>query len=690
MSFFTNIDLKSKKLKKKDVLEGIYLANAYNENSGKKFFQQNDKDDSYLVQIIFEYNIEINAEKLFEAWKKAKKRFSSLRSRFSWDNKLLLIIDKYDEKIDFCKYIELDSNLIEDEQNLFIKNIQKEDRLNLYKLDEGNLLRIFLIKKKSDKFVCLFSHHHSILDGWSIDILLNFVNETYLNLINNQINDEQQYNDIDFKNVQNYLQSSLNSDYEYWNNKIENVEEKNDLKILLSNKNKEDIKYFKNVKNQNFKISDDKYDKLKQLTSSYGLTSNAIFQFIWHKIFSIYSNTKKTIIGTTISGRNIPINNIENTVGCFINTLPLIVNHLDKNDNIINKIKEIQDSINELNMHGNVKLSKIQKNAESLFDVLLVFENYPEIKNEKLDQLNIKLLETIEKLDYNFYITILEEKTASSISININYTSDLFDDNLIKDLILLFEKLLLQIISNPNQNISNLEYLVTYQKEKIFNEWNNTEKYYPEDKLLNELFEETVNNYPENISIIFGDIQLTYKELNEKANKFSNYLRNNYEIKPDDLIALCIDRSELMIITILAVWKSGAAYVPIDPNFPDQRIEYILNDTKCKIILSNEIYSEKIKNLNTNQMKIICIDSQNLVNELENFSPVNNKNQTKSNNLAYIIYTSGTTGLPKGVMIEHKSVIAYDYSQFKNYYQAGKTILQYSSCKLRFYVSLHI
>ena len=140
------------------------------------------------------------------------------------------------------------------------------------------------------------------------------------------------------------------------------------------------MKYLESYRNiiGSLKITNEKYDKLKQLTSKYGLTSNAIFQFIWHKIFSIYSNTKQTIIGTTISGRNIPINNIDKTVGCFINTLPLIVNHSNDDENdLINKIKEIQDSINELNMHGNVKLSKLQKNAESLFDVLFVFENFP-------------------------------------------------------------------------------------------------------------------------------------------------------------------------------------------------------------------------------------------------------------------------------------------------------------------------
>jgi non-ribosomal peptide synthetase component F len=174
---------------------------------------------------------------------------------------------------------------------------------------------------------------------------------------------------------------------------------------------------------------------------------------------------------------------------------------------------------------------------------------------------------------------------------------------------------------------------------------------YPEDKLINELFEETVQKYSDNIAVVYEDIELTYKELNEKANQLSNYLRNNFNIKPDDIIALCLDKSELMIITILAVWKTGAAYVPMDPNFPDKRIEYILNDTKSKIIITNEIYLSRFVS-----SIILVVDKNEFKNKINNYSFINIKNQSKSNNLAYIIYTSGTTGQPKGVMIETKNL----------------------------------
>ena len=176
----------------------------------------------------------------------------------------------------------------------------------------------------------------------------------------------------------------LNTNYEYWKTKLNEIQENIDLKLF--NRLNNDFKQLKKFNKKFFEINNEKYFKLKKLNSAFGITPNALFQFIWHKIFSIYSNTKQTIIGTTVSGRNIPVKNIENVVGCFINTLPLVVNHYNDNINIIDKIKEIQDNINELNMNSNVKLAKLQSNGEKLFDVLFVFENYPEIKNEKLKE----------------------------------------------------------------------------------------------------------------------------------------------------------------------------------------------------------------------------------------------------------------------------------------------------------------
>jgi amino acid adenylation domain-containing protein/non-ribosomal peptide synthase protein (TIGR01720 family) len=641
-------------LQKEIEIEKIFKTN--NLQDGFIYNFLNEHNDDYFIQYILEYNTIIKIDKFLEAWKFTKKRYKTLRSRFSWEKKLIQIIDKYDDNDkSFFSFVELDPNLNENEKDKIIKNIQIEDRLKLFQLDKGNLFKVKLIKKRENLYLTLFSFHHTILDGWSIPIVLDFVNDIYLKLINNKnilININE---DNDFDNIKSFIQMSKNKNYEFWNKKLKDIEEKNDLKIFKDKKSIES-NYFKEFQNEFIEITDEKYLNLKKITLSNGLTLNALFQFIWHKIFSIYSNSKQTIIGTTVSGRNIPVKNIENAVGCFINTLPLIVDHKNNDIIVIDKIKEIQDSINELNIYSNVKLSKLKKNNENLFEIILAFENYPEVKNEKLNKLNISFINTIEKLDNDIYIIIYEERKNKKLFINLNFKFNLFDESLIKDAINLFDYILKQIIENPYKKVSDINYLIPSQEIKVLKEWNDTDMDYPENKLINELFEETVEKYPNNIAVVYENIELTYKELNEKSNQLSNYLRNNFNIKPDDIIALCLDKSELMIITILAVWKSGVAYVPMDPNFPDKRIEYILNDTKSKIIIANEIYLEKI---NSFKLITIFIDNNDFLNYLSNFSKLNIENHAKFNNLAYVIYTSGTTGVPKGCLIEQKSLIVY-------------------------------
>ncbi|MFN8771058.1 MAG: amino acid adenylation domain-containing protein [Neisseriaceae bacterium] len=173
------------------------------------------------------------------------------------------------------------------------------------------------------------------------------------------------------------------------------------------------------------------------------------------------------------------------------------------------------------------------------------------------------------------------------------------------------------------------------------------------DKTLNQLFEEQVIRTPFNIALRYKDKKFTYVELNQQANILANYIRHNYIVNPDSLVALHLDRNEYMLIAILAVLKSGAAYVPIDPNFPEKRIKHILNDTQTKLLITNTKYKSVQIFKNQQALQIIYVENTNLLSS----STENPKVSLSPTNLAYIIYTSGTTGNPKGVMVEHQSVV---------------------------------
>ena len=201
----------------------------------------------------------------------------------------------------------------------------------------------------------------------------------------------------------------------------------------------------------------------------------------------------------------------------------------------------------------------------------------------------------------------------------------------------------------------------------------------PHNKTIHQLFEDQVAQTPDNIAVVYEDKHLTYQELNAKANQLAYYLINHYKINPDDLIALCLDRNEYMLIAMLGTLKAGAAYVPMDPSYPDERIKHILQDTKTQLVLTNEVHTERLEVfsdvMHTRQVNlasdhidnnlmigmgvkgVLAIDSEILKKQLLLYPNKNKRGITKDTNLAYVIYTSGTEGKPKGVMIEHGALI---------------------------------
>ncbi|NCY26769.1 MAG: hypothetical protein EBX37_18640, partial [Alphaproteobacteria bacterium] len=241
------------------------------------------------------------------------------------------------------------------------------------------------------------------------------------------------------------------------------------------------------------------------------------------------------------------------------------------------------------------------------------------------------------------------------------------------------------------RKISDINYLNRVEHRKVVEEWNATDREYPRDRVIHSIFEEQAEKDPDNVAIVYEGISLSYGELNERANKLANYLLSNHKIMPDNMIALCLDRSEQMIISIIGVLKAGAGYVPIDPDYPEERISYILEDTGSNIVISNTSYRAKLLNAinganksevgnKDSKLSILEIDSQALQDELAKQLFSNPITDTRSDNLAYVIYTSGTTGTPKGVMIEHRSVINTIFGLFNVYdFSNGNKVIAFTS-----------
>ena len=227
-----------------------------------------------------------------------------------------------------------------------------------------------------------------------------------------------------------------------------------------------------------------------------------------------------------------------------------------------------------------------------------------------------------------------------------NYAVSLFNSDSIERMAQHYINVLESIANNQKQKIKEISLLTPEEYQKTVLDWNKTERDFPKGKTLPQLFEAQVTKTPDNVAVVFEDQSLTYRELNEKSNQLARYIRKQYkkncgkELEPDTLIALCLDRSFDMIVAILAILKAGAAYVPIDPEYPEERIRYILDDTQSTIIITNPHFKDfKQPTLKYIKLGNECYAKEPIDNLMINLSP---------EDLAYVIYTSGTTGNPKG------------------------------------------
>ena len=266
-----------------------------------------------------------------------------------------------------------------------------------------------------------------------------------------------------------------------------------------------------------------------------------------------------------------------------------------------------------------------------LIDVLVDYHGVSESGLEFKDGEELSIGKNgVIKADIELHLTAVRD----GVDILINYNRDIYEQEMVEGLIIHFKRIVKGLLDQPEESVSKVEYLLEKEKNIQLDHFNNTQVDFTGGKTVVDLFEQQVLKTPENIALLFKEKQFTYKELNDRANQLADYLKSNYEIQPNDLVGIKLDRSEWVVVAILAVLKSSAAYIPIDPEYPEGRISFLLEDSNCKLLIDDE--------------------------ELDKFKKARNKNGIQNlpspvspDSLAYVIYTSGSTGKPKGVMVTH-------------------------------------
>jgi amino acid adenylation domain-containing protein len=283
-----------------------------------------------------------------------------------------------------------------------------------------------------------------------------------------------------------------------------------------------------------------------------------------------------------------------------------------------------------------------------LFQVMFILQNAPmgEIELAGVTLTQLERESTIAKFDLTLSIT----ETAQGLVGEWEYNTDLFDRSTIERMAAHFQNLLSVIVENPQLSVGELPLLSETEQHQLLNEWNQTQANYPKDVCIYQLFEAQVEKTPDAVAVVFEDQQLTYRELNVRANQLAHHLQE-LGIKPEVLVGICVERSLEMVVGLLGILKAGGAYVPLDPHYPQDRLSYMLTDSGVEVLLT---HSSLLESLPEHQAIVVCLDTD--WDAIEQHSQNHLDVEVGSDNLAYVIYTSGSTGVPKGVMNTHRGI----------------------------------
>ena len=402
-------------------------------------------------------------------------------------------------------------------------------------------------------------------------------------------------------------------------------------------------------------------EKIKNVAERVGSTINTVAETAVGIMLQSYSGSKDVVFGKVVSGRNADIPGIEDIVGLFINTIPVRVT-AENGETVTELIKRQQKKSIESTNYDYCSLADIQKKTaqgSELIKVLYVFENYGSGSEEgNSENSGITLESGREQTNYGISISGFEFE--GKLSFKIMYDPNIYCEEEVRMVLERLLKICEEIANKPDAKVCELETVTEAEKQLILNDFNATETEYPRDKTVVELFEEQVKKTPGNTALVFEDKKLTYAELNARANSLAHRLRE-LGVKPDDFVAIIADRSIEMIVGIYGIIKAGGAYVPIDPTYPEDRIAFMLEDSAAKVVLK---FAAEPLNI-AEELTVIDLSDENLWNE--NCSDLETVN--KPEDVIYCIYTSGTTGNPKGVIIEHKSVVNFILPTENNEFQ---------------------
>ncbi|RAJ29236.1 non-ribosomal peptide synthetase [Pedobacter cryoconitis] len=605
---------------------------------------------AYLEQFTCDLS-QVNTGLLQESWKLLLQRHTILRSSFDYESLGMPVQCVHEEVVLPFQVVDFRQHSPEIQQAEIASFIAADLKKGI-DFKKPPLMRISLLQTGEDTFFMVWTYHHILLDGWSMSVLMEELLAYYELLADGQevkITEQDKYEDYI-----RYIESrGLGAQEEYWRTYMEGVEAGSLLPFIQtpegSTKGAGSFKEELLVLDQQLKEKADAYIKAA------GLTLNTLIQGVWAFILHNYTGKTAVTYGVTVSGRPEELSNMETRVGMYINTLPL--HTAVKHDTAIAEwLAAIQDGQIMSREYGYTALSTIQKwtgVTGDLFDSILVFENYPVGKSGPSGPGKL-LVDNVVIKEHNNYPLSIIVAVMDEINILFMYNEEILGEVYVQQLKRHFEQVLSQIISPGKDKVGDLVLVEGEDKEQLLHHFNDNSSAYEHEDSIVSLFQKQVEQTPSAVGLVFLEGKLTYAKLDERSNQLANYLVEQ-GVETGMLVPLCMDRSLEVMIAILAILKAGAAYMPIDPGYPKERIRFMLSESSSPVVVTTSDYADLLETLGEG-IEPLSLDK--LAYQLHQKPVTPTGIVLSEQELAYVIYTSGSTGQPKGVKVTHGNVVS--------------------------------
>ena len=543
-------------------------------------------------------------------------------------------------------------------------------------LASGPLLRVKVLRLGELEHILLVTIHHIICDGWSMGVLLRELTELY------QASDDCQtslpslpiqFSDFARWQRERFQNEAVRRQMDYWKQRLADAPATLDLPTDYP---RPALQTF-NGAQESVVLSAPLRDSLKGLGQQEGATLFMTLLAAFQALLFRYSGQADIVVGSPIAGRT--LTETENLIGAFVNTL-VFRGNLSGNPTFREFLGRVRETALEAYANQEVPFEKLVAelrpergaNRTPLFQVMFVLQNTPS-PNIEISGLSLRPLQ-LKRRTSKFDLTLQVEEEANGLRACLEYNTNLFAPVTMQSMLAHFQNLLEAVVANPAQRLSDLSFMSEAERHKLLVEWNNTGAEYSSDACIHELFEAQVEKTPQAIAAEFDSEQITYQQLNRRANQLAHYLIKQ-GVGPEVLVGICVERSLEMLVSIFGVLKAGGAYLPLDPTYPRERIAFMIEDANLAFIVTEQRFA---KDLSSAHARLIRVDSEARI--IANEPDDNPDADVASHNLAYVIYTSGSTGNPKGVEVEHRSLVNFSTGVVSDYgIEASDRILQFGS-----------